>query len=824
MILISSNKLSKIKSLIRYLRVNFAYIQRNAAWALTNCACSPHEICYKIIQYDDLEALVECAAETDGETRDQVFWALGNIALDCPTCQEMVQSSAALPLMIDVLISPMFIRSKWIRNLIWALSQIIRGGIRTLDIMFVRAALTGLRPVLYLEDSKIKMDAIWAILLLIMLVIDAVLQTPALLERLIELLAEKRTMRAALRALGNLVAGNDAQTQAVLNAGLLPRMMELFGPMMPINQKHEIMWILSNIAAGSQRQIDLLFETNDIVEILIGTFYNDDHRIRKEIGWTVINALTGASENRSRWLCASNVLSIVPHVLNMHAEHDLIERTLDAIELLIEKQINYFFILENYQIMEALRQIAQNQNNCYDMHIKMWYGRSQEGVPQLQQRLVLDVVWVVPGDIRKYYLQDELRTDRLEAEVYLKWSANIGFKNRVKIVLENGYSCNAPACLLVAFSDIFRKLISSQVTSLVSLICEEMTARILENTSPPISLLYSAIACLAPQSQYRNMVVDGAAIKFHDILANPEFLKLSFEMLYALISSPVLQGPEWVSEIYEAIIFWLQNNPEHICYAPALLDNVNFKEIIHVADNRQEIMKKSLDVPDLGPIVQLFLMDAIYAKFVDHLTSPQNRNQSLSSSIYTVSGAETAIAPDPLRGTLGLASSPLGSYIIPPFDSVSSVTTRSISNETSVSVDKNWRPAQQLPIGSGSSRNRTARNDPILTYSNVPITTSDAAANDDTAGAIGGGAAGIDTTDCGVIDGDTIRDGVITDSTIGNGAIDESAEIRTSSSQESASNLKRRPKFEQIPLRTEPPKSRKELRKERQAREKTDTK
>ncbi|KAK6112936.1 hypothetical protein QQG55_49640 [Brugia pahangi] len=226
-----------------------------------------------------LEALVECAAETDGETRDQVFWALGNIALDCPTCQEMVQNSAALPLMINVLVSPTFIRSKWIRNLIWALSQIIRGGIRTLDITFVRAALTGLRPVLYLEDSKIKMDAIWTVAYIADDnvgggQIDAVLQTPALLERLIELLAEKRAMPAALRALGNLVVGDDAQTQAVLNAGLLPRMMELFGPMMPINQKHEIMWILSNIAAGSQRQIDLLFETNDIVEILTDTFFN----------------------------------------------------------------------------------------------------------------------------------------------------------------------------------------------------------------------------------------------------------------------------------------------------------------------------------------------------------------------------------------------------------------------------------------------------------------------------------------------------------------------------------------------------------------------
>ncbi|VDO51887.1 unnamed protein product [Brugia timori] len=45
--------------------------------------------------------------------------------------------------------------------------------------------------------------------------------------------------------------------------------------------------------------------------------------------------------------------------------------------------------------------------------------------------------------------------------------------------------------VLIAANDL-------RVTSLVSLICEEMTARILENTSPPISLLYSAIACLAP--------------------------------------------------------------------------------------------------------------------------------------------------------------------------------------------------------------------------------------------------------------------------------------------------------------------------------------
>lgn len=46
---------------------------------------------YKLaVSKGGLEALVDCAAATDGETRDQVFWTLGNIALDCPTCKEKV--------------------------------------------------------------------------------------------------------------------------------------------------------------------------------------------------------------------------------------------------------------------------------------------------------------------------------------------------------------------------------------------------------------------------------------------------------------------------------------------------------------------------------------------------------------------------------------------------------------------------------------------------------------------------------------------------------------------------------------------------------------
>uniref|UniRef100_A0A1I7VQJ8 BACK domain-containing protein n=1 Tax=Loa loa TaxID=7209 RepID=A0A1I7VQJ8_LOALO len=548
----------------------------------------------------------------------------------------------------------------------------------------------------------------------------------------------------------------------------------------------------------------------------------------------------------------------------------------------------------------------------------MWYGGSQDALPRMRQQLALDAVWVVPGEIRKHYLQDELHCDRLEASVYLNWSAGAGLKNQVKIVLENGYACSAPASLLAAFSEIFRKLIlikisqeqfssgkeiivhlngmpnltnaglynvvafiqngqikfletelenilvaanDLRVAALVSLICEEMTVRILENTSSAVSMLYTAVACLPPQSQYRSMVVDGAAMKFRDIMISPELLKLSFEMLYSLISSPVLQGSEWVMQIYETILFWLRNNPEQICLAPPLLDSVNFKIIINAHDNRLEIIKKSWEVPNLGPIVQLFLMDAAYAQFLDGLMLPVNRDQSLSSSIYTISGAETATVPTPMRGPLGLAPSPLGSYIIAPFDSTSHITTRSISNETSVSLEKNWCPTQQLPIGCGSSHNPTGYQSSLANTatqtaqakiaSNVGDSgqrlwsevLADRPKHTSKSGNLTGEMVSFQsTTALSTLPSKSSHDSIPTVITARSGpaftyssaatggkqetstAITssptlESVGIRTSSSQESASSSKRRRKFEQIPLRTEPPKSRKELRKERQARE-----
>lgn len=244
------------------------------------------------------------------------------------------------------------------------------------------------------------------------------------------------------------------------------------------------------------------------------------------------------------------------------------------------------------------------------------------------------------------------------------------------------------------------------------------------------------------------------------------------------------------------------------------------------------------------------------------MISPPRRDQSLPSTIYTISCAETATVPTPIRGPLGLGSSPLGSCVIPPVDSTSAVTTRSISNETSVSVDKNWCHMQQLPVGSGSSPNQpnyasslantavyvtpekvpshagdsrrrlwsevladgpkytskrgNLSSEMIPFRSNTPSTALSQSSSNTTRTVIAPNS-GTSFNYSGAVT--TARSGKQESAGIISSQTYESAAIRTSSSQESASSSKRRRKFEQIPLRTEPPKSRKELRKERQARE-----
>lgn len=64
-------------------------------------------------------------------------------------------------------------------------------------------------------------------------------------------------MSAALRAVGNIVTGDDVQTQVILNCNALPCLLQLLSSPKEGIRK-EACWTISNITAGNRQQIQVI--------------------------------------------------------------------------------------------------------------------------------------------------------------------------------------------------------------------------------------------------------------------------------------------------------------------------------------------------------------------------------------------------------------------------------------------------------------------------------------------------------------------------------------------------------------------------------------
>ena len=61
----------------------------------------------------------------------------------------------------------------------------------------------------------------------------------------------------ALRTVGNIVTGDDMQTQIVINCGALPCLLNLLTTSHKKSIKKEACWTISNITAGTKEQIQV---------------------------------------------------------------------------------------------------------------------------------------------------------------------------------------------------------------------------------------------------------------------------------------------------------------------------------------------------------------------------------------------------------------------------------------------------------------------------------------------------------------------------------------------------------------------------------------
>jgi len=171
----------------------------------------------------------------------------------------------------------------------------------------------------------------------------------------------------ALRSLGNLLTGNDEQTQLIISYGVLHQ----FATLLDSSQKgirKEVAWSISNITAGNRNQIQAVIDANlfpKLIEIISNEKSVD---LRKEAFYACANALDGGSVEQVYYLIELGIVIPFCDALTSR-DHGTLVVVLEGLAAIfkaakkIEDCLKVVHIIESCGGVQKLELLKEHSNN-----------------------------------------------------------------------------------------------------------------------------------------------------------------------------------------------------------------------------------------------------------------------------------------------------------------------------------------------------------------------------------------------------------------------------------------------------------------------------
>uniref|UniRef100_A0A0K0CWV9 Importin subunit alpha n=1 Tax=Angiostrongylus cantonensis TaxID=6313 RepID=A0A0K0CWV9_ANGCA len=329
-------KCGLVNVLVQALSVQDDKVQFEAAWALTNIVSGTSEQTIAVVEAGATLPLIELTQSPNPNLSEQALWAVANIAGDSAQLRDHVIQCSGVEALMALVNRLDSLTVGCVQTLAWAFSNMCRHKNPHAPIPVLDVLSKGLAKIIAHTDTQVRQDACWAISYLT----DgpdeqiALAKKSGVLPYVVELLRDSDTLAApALRVFGNMSTGNDELTQCVVDHGILDEIIPLSERSKSTTVVKECCWLISNIIAGTQAQIQAVIDA-EIMPFVIEVLHSGDFKCQFEASWAVSNLAQGGTSKQILSLLQDNAIPAMCKALT-HSNVDLLTNILESLYTLL---------------------------------------------------------------------------------------------------------------------------------------------------------------------------------------------------------------------------------------------------------------------------------------------------------------------------------------------------------------------------------------------------------------------------------------------------------------------------------------------------------